>query len=419
MSPRLACAALVLTSVVARAADAQSTAPDTSGPPPAVTTALSYTGELVSDASGGAQRGVVYTGVAGAQLTLSLSRLVGWRHARLFIYALDAHGDAPSTLVGDVQGVSNLESPPGVRMEEWWLQQNMLAGRVSLLAGRYDLGTEFYVLQSGNLFLNGSFGMGPEFGLSGVEGPSTFPFTAVGARLDAKPSPNSVVRAAVLDGVPVDRPGGGIHLFAPGDGALVVGEVAILARPDTAAAPRGRRFQVGRGLARMYSRKVAIGAWYYTARFPDLVDTLPSGAPVEHSGSGGAYLITDQTLWTARSGVPGPLMAFVQLGLGDGRVNQVGSYVGAGLTLTGPVRRRAKDVVGFGVAAARNGSHFVSAQAALGVVAAGETAIELTYVAQFGAWLTVQPDVQYVLSPGGTRATLNALVPGLRIGVSH
>jgi len=81
MSPRLACAALVLTSVVARAADAQSTAPDTSGPPPAVTTALSYTGELVSDASGGAQRGVVYTGVAGAQLTLSLSRLVGWRHA--------------------------------------------------------------------------------------------------------------------------------------------------------------------------------------------------------------------------------------------------------------------------------------------------------------------------------------------------
>lgn len=174
------------------------------------------------------------------------------------------------------------------------------------------------------------------------------------------------MRAAVLDGVPVDRPGGGIHLFAPGDGALVVGEVAVLARPDTAAAPRGRRFQVGRGLARTYSRKVAIGAWYYTARFPDLVDTLPSGAPVEHSGSGGAYLVADQAVWTARSGIPGPLTVFVQLGLGDGRVNQVGSYVGAGLTLAGPVHRRAKDVVGLGVAAARNGSHFVGAQAALG-----------------------------------------------------
>jgi porin len=261
--------------------------------------------------------------------------------------------------------------------------------------------------------------MGPELGLSGVEEPSTFPSTSVGARLDAKPSRNSVVRAAVLDGVPVDRPGGGIHPFAPGDGALVVGEVAILSRPDSAGAPRGRRFQIGRGLARTYSAKVAIGGWYYTARFPDLADTLPSGATVERRGSGGAYLIADRTVWAARGGSPGPLTAFVQLGLGDGRVNQVASYAGAGLTFTGPFRHRATDLVGLAVAAARNGSHFTRAQSALGVAAAGETAIELTYIAQFGSWLTVQPDVQYVINPGGTRATQSALVPGLRLGLSH
>jgi porin len=365
------------------------------------------------------QRGVVYAGVTGAQVTLLLSRLVGWHGARFFVYVLDTHGGAPSGLVGDVQGVSNLEAPPGVRLEEAWLQQNVFADRLSLLAGRYDLGTEFYVSQSGNLFLNGAFGMGPELGLSGVEGPSAFPFTSVGARLDAKPSHNSVVRVAVLDGVPVDRLGGGIHLFAPGDGALVVGEVAILSRPDSTAAPRGRRFQIGRGLARTHSAKVAIGGWYYTARFPDLVDTLPSGSPVEHRGSGGAYLIADQTVWAARGGSPGPLIAFVQLGLGDGRVNQVGSYVGAGLTFTGPFRHRAMDLVGLAVAAAGNGSHFARAQSALGVMAAGETAIELTYIAQFGSWLTVQPDVQYVINPGGTRATQSVLVPGLRLGLSH
>jgi carbohydrate-selective porin OprB len=33
--------------------------------------------------------------------------------------------------------------------------------------------------------------------------------------------------------------------------------------------------------------------------------------------------------------------------------------------------------------------------------------------------LTVQPDVQYVIHPGGTRATRNAVVPGLRIAVAH
>src|SRR3989441_591410 len=99
------------------------------------------------------------------------------------------------------QGVSNLEAPTKVRLEEAWLQQNLLDNRLSWLVGRYDLNTEFYRLQSGALFINSSFGIGPEFAHSGVAGPSTFPNTAVGTRVDFKPSPNVVWRAAVLDGV--------------------------------------------------------------------------------------------------------------------------------------------------------------------------------------------------------------------------
>ncbi len=45
--------------------------------------------------------------------------------------------------------------------------------------------------------------------------------------------------------------------------------------------------------------------------------------------------------------------------------------------------------------------------------------MELTYLAQLGSWLTVQPDVQYVIHLGGTRATRNAVVPGLRVAVSN
>lgn len=381
--------------------------------------AFSYTGELVGDVSGGARRGVVFTGMVGTQATLDLHRLIGWSGASAFIYVLDTHGGAPSGLVGDVQGVSDLEAPPAVRLEEAWLQQNMLANHVSLLAGRYDLGSEFYVVQSGNLFQNSSLGMGAEFGLSGVEGPSSYPFTAVGGRVDVKPSHNTVIRAAVLDGVPVDRPDGGIHLFAPGDGALLVGEVAFVSRLDTSATSRGRRFQVGRELARTYSGKIAFGGWYYTARFPDLVDTLSSGAPVQRHGSAGAYVIADQILWAAQRGSSGPLTAFLELGLGDVRVNQVGSYIGTGLTFIGPLRGHAHDQLGLAIAAARNGSHFARSQSALGVIAAGETAVELTYLAQHRKWLTVQPDLQYVINPGGTKALKNALVPGLRIGVSY
>ena len=372
---------------------------------------FSYTGELVRDAVGGTRRGSAFVGAAGVQVTLRLGRLLGWHGAQLFVFALGTHGGAPSELVGDVQGVSNLEAPAGLKLEEAWLQQNLLDNRLSWLVGRYDLNTEFYRLQSAALFMNSSFGIGPELAQSGVGGPSIFPNTAVGTRVDFKPSRNLAWRAALLDGVPVDRPGEGIRLFAPGDGALLVGEVALLHRPDTAGVPRQRRFGIGRGRARPYGGKLAIGAWYYTARFSDLVDTLPNGASVQHRGSGGAYLIGDLTV---RS-----LTAFAQLGLGDGRVNQIGGYLGGGFTLTAPFASRAQDALGLAVAAARNGSHYERAQTAAGGTAAGETSVELTYLAQLGSWLTVQPDLQYVIHPGGTRATRNAVVPGLRVAVSH
>ena len=375
-----------------------------SGARPVILT-FSYTGELVQNADGGARRGATFVGAAGGEFTLLIGRLLGWHGARLFVFALGTHGGAPSELVGDVQGVSNLEAPAAVRLEEAWLQQNLLDNRLSWLVGRYDLNTEFYRLQSGALFINSSFGIGPEFAHSGVAGPSIFPNTAVGTRVDFKPSPNVVWRAAVLDGVPVDRPGDGTRVFAAGDGALLVGEVALLARPNTAGVPRQRRFGIGRGLTRSYAAKVALGAWYYTARFPDLSDTT------QHRGSGGAYLIGDLTV---RS-----LTAFAQLGPGDGRVNQIGGYLGGGFTLTAPFASRAQDALGLAVAAARNGSHYERAQTAAGGTAAGETSVELTYLAQLGSWVTVQPDVQYVIHPGGTRATRNAVVPGLRVAVSH
>jgi porin len=394
---------LLATTSGARAACGQTAGMD--GGARAVVPTFSYTGELVQDAVGGARRATAFAGAAGVQVTISLRRLVGWQGGSLFVFALGTHGGAPSELVGDVQGVSNLEAPGAVRLEEAWLQQNLLDGRLSWLVGRYDLNTEFYRLQSGGLFINSSFGIGPEFAQSGAAGPSIFPNTAFGTRVAFKPSPNAVWRVAVLDGVPVDRPGDGMRVFAPGDGALLVGEVALLARPDTGGMPRHRRFAIGRGLMRSYAAKVALGAWCYTARFLDLSDTT------QRRGSGGAYLIGDLS---TRS-----VTIFAQLGLGDGRVNQIGGYLGGGLTFTAPIPGRAQDMVGLAVAAARNGSHYERAETTAGIPTAGETTVELTYLAPIGSWLAVQPDVQYVIHPGGTRATRNAVAPGLRIAVSH
>ncbi|HZI76214.1 MAG TPA: carbohydrate porin, partial [Gemmatimonadales bacterium] len=264
-----------------------------------------------------------------------------------------------------------------------------------------------------------SFGIGPEFGQSGVAGPSIFPNTAVGARVEFDPSPFVGLRAAVLDGAPVDRPGGATRLFASGDGALLVGEAVVVRHPDTTGEPRQRRFHIGRSGPRPYAAKLALGGWYYTARFPDLTATLPNGDPILHRGSGGVYVIADQTVLPARSNHTGPLSAFAQLGVGDGRVNQIAGYLGGGLTLSAPLgAERPEDQLGLGLAAALNGSHYRDAQAAAGIPAGAEIVIEGTYMAQLMTWLAAQTDIQYVIHPGGLKEAPNALVLGLRLAMT-
>ncbi len=168
--------------------------------------------------------------------------------------------------------------------------------------------------------------------------------------------------------------------------------------------------------ARPYLGKVALGIWHYTTSFPDLVDTLATGIPVARRGSSGAYIIADQSVWSASDGTR-RLFAFTQVGLGDSRVNRIGRYMGAGLTLTGPLPRREQDQLGFAIADAFLGSHY--RRAMLANRSAAETTLELTYLAQLGNSLAVQGDVELVINPGALHSFRNALVPGLRFALSY
>ena len=271
-------------------------------PERAATVTVLYGGTVFSELGGGLRRGDTYSGNLNLQLSADGERLFGTRGLTMFVDGLWIHGGQPSQLAGDAQGVSNLSAPPAITLYEAWLQYNLFGNRLSILAGRYDLNAEFYHAHAADLFLNGSFGIGPEFSGSGMGGPSTFPDTSVGVRLAVKPAPNVVVRSAVLDGVPIDRPGGSVGAFRKGDGLLLVSEAAILNRRSRGDQMRKVRFRIGRasGLP-AYDAKVAVGGWYYTATFDDLNRADPTGTPVQHRGSGGVYVIGDATLF-ARQG---------------------------------------------------------------------------------------------------------------------
>ena len=386
-------------------------------PTQGVSASATYDGETVSDLSGGAKRGSTYHGSLQLQAAFDFERLFGWADTTGFLYGMGLHGGQPDDFTGAAQGVSSITGPRGARLDEAWLQHNFLGNRLSLLGGRYDLNAEFYRLHSAALFLNSSFGMGPEFSQSGPAGPSVFPSTSLGARVQYKATPELVLRGAVLDGMPYNRAGENATT-RNGNGVLIVSEAAYLERPGNAE-PRNRRLRTGRfSELPPYDDKYAIGLWHYTATFEDLSATATSGEPVQHRGSSGGYLLVDRLL--TRSPDPsGPrIAAFLQLGIGDARVNRFGSYAGAGLVVSGLIPGR-HDELGIAVASARNGSHYLEQQEQLGAPAQkSETVVELSYLAQISKSVAVQPDLQYVVHPNTDPAISNALAFLLRFEVS-
>jgi len=379
-----------------------------------------YDGGAFVSLRGGVRSGSTYTGNLHLHATGDLGAIHGPAETTIYADVLWIHGGQPSQRVGDAQGVSNIAAPSAVKPEELWIERNFAGDRLSILAGIFDLNAEFYRLHSATLFVNGSFGVGPEFSQSGTEGPSIFPRTSPGFRVAVKPVDNVVLRAALLNGVPLERPDGTYALHREGDGALVVVEAAILDR-KTASQPRNARFRIGREESLPpYERKLALGAWHYSASFPDLVDVEADGTPRKRRGSDGAYALFDAMLARSPSIPERNLFGFVELGLGDRRVDRFGAYVGAGLVAKGALATRTDDELGLSLAHARSGTHYRLAQNLQGLpVTSAESTVELTYLAQVSGSLAIQPDLQYVVRPNSDPRIRNAVAFQLRFEVSY
>jgi porin len=99
--------------------------------------------------------------------------------------------------------------------------------------------------------------------------------------------------------------------------------------------------------------------------------------------------------------------------------NDIGLYVDSGLTYKGLISSRDSDTVGVGFVYAQLTRGARQAAINAGSVGVGaEMALEVTYQAQVIKWLNIQPDLQFVINPGGNQDLKNALVIGVRTVVT-
>lgn len=152
--------------------------------------------------------------------------------------------------------------------------------------------------------------------------------------------------------------------------------------------------------------KLLLGYWRYTSAF----DTLSGG---RGKGNDGLYLRGETPIGPRGEDGQG-LSAFFRIGVADGRVNMFNAFASAGLVLAGPVPGRDKDQLGLAFATAFTSGVYRRVTPS----ERSETAIELTYRAPLTDFLTVQPNLQYVLNPNADPATRNAFAVGLRAELS-
>ena len=365
---------------------------------PAVSVDARYIGDVWRNTTGGLRTGSAYLGNANLSVTVDGERSLGIDGTSFYMDVQSIHGQGVSSrLVGDAQVLSNIEAQSQLRLYEMWMERGfgLRAGR-SLRFGLYDLNSEFDSLDTAHLFLNASSGVGPTLAQSGVNGPSIFPVTSLGGRVQWSFSPAWSARMALLDGVPGDpnHPELNRIRFGTHDGLLAISEV---------------------GYAGAKLHKLAVGAWGYTERFDGITPESSEEAPARTRGNRGFYVIGEGQLFAESDDSAQGLNAFMRVGTANDRLNRFKDFVGGGLVYTGALPNRPEDQLGLAISSVGNGSVYRRALAADGFGAdRRETNLELTYRFGVTKWFALQTSVQHISNPDTNPTLGNAMAVGLR-----
>lgn len=358
-----------------------------------------YTADLLRNTRGGLATGNAYLDNLDLTLEVDAERAFGLRGLTLFAYGLYNNGKGFSEeYAGDAQTVSSIDAPRAIRLYEAWAQWQLDGPRGgSVRFGLYDLNSEFDVSEGRGLFVHSAFGIGHEIAQTGEQGPSIFPVTSLGLRVAMHPGENWTLLAAALDGVPGD----------PDDPT----RTRIRLRADEGALLVAELHREGERL-----RKLAFGTWSYTERFAH-IDAELGGVPEPRTGrSRGAYALAELAAWQDGRDPERRLDVFARIGTAAGAVNEYDGSLQAGLVLSQPWASPREHALGLAFSRASTSGAFRRGRAALDEpLESHETTIELTYRSALTPWLTVQPDVQYVMNPGAEPGLRDALVVGVRL----
>jgi porin len=363
-----------------------------------------------------ALRSFQYTGL---ELAVDLERLWGWRGSRFQVSTYWGSGQNLSLDIRNFFGVAETCCVDTFRLVDLWFEQSWAKDLANVRLGRMAAGDEFLTSPLFLYFVQASINVNP-IGVFFNVPFSTYPLTTWGARLRVTPIEQLSLMAGIYNGDPSvednDNHGADFSFRGP---VFAIFEIGYRLNQEDGAT----------GLPGNYKA----GLFYHDGEYPRLLSQIkgrPIAAPIlparTKRGNGGFYILLDQMFH--RGGDPGSersLSGFLSVVISpDQRRSPLPYFVNAGVVAKGPITRRPDDFAVFGLSWGRFSKELRRLErddSFIGqiVVPRYEIALEWGYAFQLTPWLKFQPDIQYIIRPGGTGRVPNAVVLGFEVGITY
>ncbi|HML95861.1 MAG TPA: carbohydrate porin [Thermodesulfobacteriota bacterium] len=356
-----------------------------------LTVTAEYSADILGNPAGGFRKKVDYAGLLNLYLDFDLEKIFGIKRTNLIVSGFWASGwslsaralDNYFTVAGDFNGNS-------AGLYQFFLQTSFWNEKLVIAVGRMGAGDDFAITDAMGVYVNDAFDPGPVSLAYNIPAFLSNPYAALGIRVDIRPVETFYIAGGVYNASPgtTKNPRFDGHIdFSFGDGAILIAEAGFTPGGEES----GDAYKAG--------------VYYDTGKFNDIAEDGKT-----ETGNYGFYAFAEQmvyresmdggqglTLWAGGTLAP------------DEEINTFPYFLSGGMLYEGLIPGRDNDVAAFG--------------AAYGILSRDiegqdfEIALEWTYAYQLYPWLALQPDVQWIINPGGTGEIPDALVAGVQVSL--
>ena len=394
--------------------------------------ALTYTNNIAGNPVGGMSQGFTYTDNFGFGIQFGLEKLIGWHGATLTVSGLDRNGrNLSGEYIGNQFTVQQVYGGQTASFYALVLEQKLLEDTLGIKIGRFAVGDDFASSPLYWLYMNNGIDGNPQ-SLPVNTAFSCYPAAVWGSRVRFDPSPEWFAMAGIYQATQINLYSGhGLDwTMSNSDGVFLIGQVGWTPEFFKKPVPASEKPSAG-GKNPVGSKALSEGKTSVALETPD-ERGLPGhywfggyfspweftqfGSTETAGNSYGFYWHADQMVWQESPGSDQGLTLWSAFVLSPQQnISKLPFQVNSGIVYRGLIPARDQDIAMLGFVYGEFSDDYAATVAGDPTF---EIALEAGYRVQLTKFAYVQPNLQWIINPGGTGDIPNALVLGAQMGVT-